>query len=118
MVCKDNENCGSGYPHGSDRCRDAFCQTCELGSCESLEEAQACCDLSPDCTAVYGGGYHWWTFHDTCEVSSHENNYQTWQKGATAPTPAPPPPTPAPPTPAPPTPPGNPNFPAPPTPPG
>jgi len=110
-VCQDPENCGP-YPH-QDRCRDAFCAGCSVGSCETLEEAQLCCEESDDCTAVYGGGAHWWTFHSTCHEENHPNYYNVWHRGGeqppiveppapSTPAPAPPPqPIPAPSTPAP-----------------
>jgi len=90
-VCRDPENCG---PYGgSGRCRDAFCGSCALGSCESLEQAKACCSLADNCTAVYGGGAHWWTFHATCVEEEHQNFYKVWHRNFSH--------TPAPPTPAP-----------------
>jgi len=99
-ACRDDENCGSYGAHG--RCRDAFCAQCSSGSCETLAGAQECCLESTDCTAVYGGGAHWWTFHAPCVEEEHANYYNVWHRGVT--------PTPSPPTPSPPPP--NPDFPA------
>jgi len=115
-VCHDPENCGPYSTEG--RCRDAFCAGCSLGTCETLEEAQQCCEENSDCTAVYGGGAHWWTFNAPCEEEDHPNYYHTWHRDGDSPNPPKPtaaPPTNPPPTGKPPTmPPGEPNqdFPA------
>jgi len=65
--------------------------SCDMGTCSTLEEAQACCLLQEDCTAVYGGGYHWWTFKGACQEEDHANSYHVWHRGdAQPPAPAPP----------------------------
>jgi len=85
-VCHDPETCDYG------RCRDAFCAGCSTYNCSSLEEAQACCLERDDCTAVYGGGAHWWTFHAHCDEEDHYNYYNVWHRGEDYVTHAPPPP--------------------------
>merc|ERR1719330_98430 len=85
-VCHDPENCG--LYGGQGRCRDAFCAGCSLGTCETLEEAQQCCEENAACTAVYGGGAHWWTFNAPCDEEEHPNYYHTWHRDGTPPSPS------------------------------
>lgn len=72
FVCNETSTCGSS---GTELCRDFQCSQCSA-NCTNLEEARACCLESHDCTGIYGGGPHWWTFHSTCVEVPHPNYYQ------------------------------------------
>lgn len=86
-VCRDPENCGMYGTAG--RCRDAFCAGCSSGPCKTLQEAQTCCANANNCSAVYGGGEHWWTFNGECEQVEHPNYYNVWQFESDGPIPTP-----------------------------
>jgi len=85
-ACHDPETCGKdAYGESlNERCRDAFCAGCSLGTCSTLVEAQACCLEADDCTAVYGGGEHWWTFSGECVEEDHPNYYNVFHRGENA----------------------------------
>lgn len=78
LICKDTNNCGPGDSPGF--CRHYNCTDCGTG-CSNLEEAKHCCTEDLACTAVYGDGGHWWTFHDhDCEEVPHTNSYRVYKQ--------------------------------------
>lgn len=100
VACRDPMTCGPKGPYGEateGRCRDFECSGCSLGKCMTVHEAKMCCEENSDCSAVYGGGSHWWTFNAPCVEEAHENTYHVFHRGALAtnqpPATAAPPPT-------------------------
>jgi len=55
-----------------------------------------CCEENSDCSAVYGGGSHWWTFNAPCEEEEHPNDYHIFHRESHAPPAESPPVDPAP----------------------
>jgi len=93
IVCHDPMTCGPKDSYGratAGRCRDFECSGCGLGKCFNLSQAKSCCAANAECSAVYGGGSHWWTFNAPCVEEEHANYYHVFHRGAKAPEPEPP----------------------------
>jgi len=71
--------CEEGGKCAGQQCRDFECAECG-GKCLNRGDAIACCESLEKCTAVYGGGSHWWTFYDECTEKEHFNYYTVYHK--------------------------------------
>jgi len=83
VACRDPMTCGPKGAYGArteGRCRDFECSGCSLGKCMTVHEAKMCCEENSDCSAVYGGGSHWWTFNAPCEEEEHHNDYHIFHR--------------------------------------
>lgn len=68
---------------GNSPCRNFRCSGCSSGAfCRSADEALRCCHHDSTCTAVYGSGADWWTFHAGCSQVDDQADevYQLWKK--------------------------------------
>lgn len=79
--CKELDSCGhlrsDGKPH---HCRDFQCSERCRSKCHTATQAEACCDRDETCTAFYGNGKDWWTFHARCRATLHPNPYVVYWK--------------------------------------
>ena len=62
---------------GHSSCRGGVCGA---SGCWSGTEIKACCMAVTSCTAYYGSGGDWWTFHGECVLKTHGHSYSTCMK--------------------------------------